>query len=175
MAMEDTVEPPKPKKNHKVLSAIQKKHLCLLKEQNPKLTQSKLIEYATKQFGTTPSMSQINRMLISKDEFLRIRDEDGDRKRNRGAKWPQLEEAVDAWYTMVGKIQYHAFFVKRTNLLYNRITEPFILTIRPYLLQMIEHIGQLGKKCKEELLVCNMRYAFTRFATSLSIKHRIYR
>lgn len=98
---EETQKPERAGKIHKVLSALQKKHLCLLKEQTPKLTQSKLIEYATKQFGITPSMSQVNRMLLSKDQFLRLRDEDGDRKRNRGAKWPRLEEAVDAWYTMV--------------------------------------------------------------------------
>ena len=99
--MEAEAKDQKPNKTHRVLSALQKKQLCLLKEQSPKLTQSKLIEYATKHFGVTPSMSQINRTLIGKDQFLRLREEDGDRKRNRGAKWPRLEEAVDAWYTMV--------------------------------------------------------------------------
>lgn len=101
MTTENEERPAKPEKVHKVLSGLQKKHLCLLKEQSPKLTQSKLIEYAAKQFGIKPSMSQINRMLISKEQFLRMREEDGDRKRNRGAKWPRLEEAVDQWYTMV--------------------------------------------------------------------------
>jgi len=97
-------EPPIPKKVnpvHNVLSALQKKHLCQLKEQTPKLTQSKLIQHARELFGVTPSMSQINRMLIGRDEFLRLRQEDGDRKRNRGAKWPDLEQAVDVWYNLV--------------------------------------------------------------------------
>lgn len=101
MAMDGVGPSSKAGKTHKVLSGLQKKHLCVLREQSPKLTQAKLIEYATKQFGITPSMSQVNRMLLSKEQFLRMRDEDGDRKRNRGAKWPRLEEALDSWYTMV--------------------------------------------------------------------------
>ena len=101
MLMEQDGLPSKAGRTHKVLSALQKKHLCLVKEQSPKLTQAKLIEVATKQFGITPSMSQINRMLLSKEQFLRMREEDGDRKRNRGAKWPELEDALDNWYTMV--------------------------------------------------------------------------
>ena len=101
MIMDEIGPSNKAGRTHKVLSGLQKKHLCLLKEHSPKLTQAKLIEVATKQFGVTPSMSQINRMLLGKEQFLRMREEDGDRKRNRGAKWPQLEDALDSWYTMV--------------------------------------------------------------------------
>jgi len=99
--------PPRKANSHAVLSAQQKRHLCCLKLANPKLTQSKLIEHAKELFNITPSMSQINRMLIGKDEFLRLRQEDGDRKRNRGAKWPELEKAVDMWYNMVGPFHAH--------------------------------------------------------------------
>lgn len=87
---------------HRVLTALQKKQLCEVKEGSENMTQAKLIEYATHEFGITPSMSQINRMLQNKEQFLSIQNQEGSRIRDRGAKWSELEAAMAGWLIQVG-------------------------------------------------------------------------
>lgn len=84
------------------LSLLQKKELCELKDRNKGLTQVQLAKIAKKKFGLEPSLSQIGRMLQKRKDIFTLsgkRLETG--KRVKGAKFPDLEKAVDAWFTEV--------------------------------------------------------------------------
>ena len=72
-----------------------------MKVSNPKMTQAKLRDVAKAEYGVCPSMTQINRMLQSKDKFLNVNETVSDKKRERGAKWPALEKGLDDWLQQV--------------------------------------------------------------------------
>ena len=83
------------------MTAVQKKFLCEKKRDNPSLTQQQLVEIASKEFQITPSLSAIQRLLKEKEKFLHMRDKDFKKRRMRPPKYPQLEAAVDLWFSQV--------------------------------------------------------------------------
>jgi hypothetical protein len=56
------------------LTALEKKQLCQLAEDDPKLKYKGLIGDAQKQWKKAPSMSAISRMLKDKQQWLSLKD-----------------------------------------------------------------------------------------------------
>jgi hypothetical protein len=89
------------KGNQVHLSGDQKKWICQLKAKDPGLTQQKLIERVEKEFRVKPSIAAIQRCLKDKEKILGASKTQLAKKKQTGAKFPKLEEAVDVWFCQV--------------------------------------------------------------------------
>jgi len=71
-----------------ILSAAQKRELCETKEKNPNLSNVNLAQ----QYRV--GKSTITDILKEKERWLAITESQGNVKKFRGSKWPQLENAL---------------------------------------------------------------------------------
>src|SRR5215216_101909 len=74
-----------------ILSAAQKRELCETKEKNPNLSNVNLAQ----QYRV--GKSTITDILKEKERWLAITESQGNVKKFRGSKWPQLENALSLW------------------------------------------------------------------------------
>jgi len=78
------------------LSSLQKKQLCQANAADPTITYNQLIKMAEDKFQSSPSDSQIARMLGKRATYPKVKDDDGDkaRKQIRLAMWPAIDHAT---------------------------------------------------------------------------------
>ncbi|CAI2190434.1 8469_t:CDS:2, partial [Funneliformis geosporum] len=78
-------------KKRVILSAAQKHEICETKEKNPSLSNIKLAQ----QFCI--GKSTVTDILNEKERWLVISEGQGNVKKFRDPKWPQLEKALSIW------------------------------------------------------------------------------
>jgi hypothetical protein len=74
-----------------ILSAAQKREICEIKEREPNLSNVSLAQ----RFNI--GKSTVTDILNNKDRWLAISGDQGNIKKFRGPKWPQLEIALGLW------------------------------------------------------------------------------
>src|SRR5215471_12585558 len=78
-------------KKRTILNAAQKRELCEIKEKKPNLSN---VDLAQKY---NIGKSTVTDILNSKERWLIISEDQGNIKKFRGPKWPQLEGALSLW------------------------------------------------------------------------------
>ncbi|XP_067656370.1 tigger transposable element-derived protein 2-like [Haliotis asinina] len=76
-----------------------KKDICLFKQSNPKVTQSKIITYAVEKFGMKIGRSTVSDILKDSTKWLAVPSNDRSTSRNRKPKHEDLENDLFLWFT----------------------------------------------------------------------------
>ena len=96
-----------PKRKKVELTIDQKQQICLFykecKEKGKKITHDEITKYFSKKFNKILSRATITLLLKQSENLLAC--ETKDRIRNRGAKHPELEEALFLWFSELRRRQ----------------------------------------------------------------------